>query len=375
MEIWSLTRFPEGEEPGKPTPPEAWECDDPRWPPIPAQDFSNLPRQQKGLHAKGFEYMRLSERARGTHLELRTDHRRLPRRPSLRAAAPGAAVGQRGSLRQADRRHRLLSMETTYAEVVEGIRATIAAYTQALDDGRTDDVVATFCPDGVCEIPGMGTHEGHDALRTAYAGWKPRGPSVTSSSTPSSPTGTTTRPTRSATWSSSCRATPAGRSRSWADTTTRSTTTTARGASTIGRASRLSSRRLVQQRPARQPRSTQRDHDRARPPAPRGRPVGTDVAVVNALRPHRLQGPLLRSQRVVAVEQARQHVGVAIDAHQHNRTRLLTRSTPSTTGGNRLPRSSACSSHGVRRLRHATKNAPGDQRRSRVSFPGSRDIG
>ena len=50
----------------KPTPPEPWECDDPRWPPIPAQDFSNLPRQQKGLHAKGFEYMRLSERARGT---------------------------------------------------------------------------------------------------------------------------------------------------------------------------------------------------------------------------------------------------------------------------------------------------------------------
>jgi len=65
MEIWSLTRFPEGREPGRPTPPEPWECDDPRWPPIPAQDFSNLPRQQRGLHAKGFEYMRLSERAEG----------------------------------------------------------------------------------------------------------------------------------------------------------------------------------------------------------------------------------------------------------------------------------------------------------------------
>jgi phenylpropionate dioxygenase-like ring-hydroxylating dioxygenase large terminal subunit len=65
MEIWSLTRFPEGQEPVRPTPPEAWEFDDPRWPPIPAQDFSNLPRQQKGLHAKGFEYMRLSERAEG----------------------------------------------------------------------------------------------------------------------------------------------------------------------------------------------------------------------------------------------------------------------------------------------------------------------
>src|SRR5207245_6233482 len=36
-----------------------------------------------------------------------------------------------------------------YADVVEGIRATIAAYTQALDDGRTDDVVATYCDDGV----------------------------------------------------------------------------------------------------------------------------------------------------------------------------------------------------------------------------------
>jgi hypothetical protein len=65
MEIWSLTRFAEGHEPEKPTPPEVWDYDDPRWPPIPAQDFSNLPRQQRGLHAKGFEYMRLSERAEG----------------------------------------------------------------------------------------------------------------------------------------------------------------------------------------------------------------------------------------------------------------------------------------------------------------------
>jgi phenylpropionate dioxygenase-like ring-hydroxylating dioxygenase large terminal subunit len=65
MEIWSLTRYPEGDEPGKPTPPEVWEFDDPRWPPIPTQDFSNLPRQQKGLHAKGFEYMRFSEQAEG----------------------------------------------------------------------------------------------------------------------------------------------------------------------------------------------------------------------------------------------------------------------------------------------------------------------
>ena len=65
MEIWSLTRFPEGGAPGKLTTPDVWECDDERWPPIPRQDFSNLPKQQRGLHAKGFEYMRLSERAEG----------------------------------------------------------------------------------------------------------------------------------------------------------------------------------------------------------------------------------------------------------------------------------------------------------------------
>ena len=61
-----------------------------------------------------------------------------------------------------------------FADVVEGVRAALAAYTQALDDGRTDDVVATFCADGACDIPGLGTHEGRDALRAAYAKLTPR---------------------------------------------------------------------------------------------------------------------------------------------------------------------------------------------------------
>jgi nitrite reductase/ring-hydroxylating ferredoxin subunit len=65
MEIWSLTRYPKGEEPPAPEAPEPWAHDDPRVPPIPTQDFSNLPRQQKGLHNKGFEYMRLSEGVEG----------------------------------------------------------------------------------------------------------------------------------------------------------------------------------------------------------------------------------------------------------------------------------------------------------------------
>lgn len=69
-----------------------------------------------------------------------------------------------------------MSTEPTYADVAEGVRAAIAAYTLALDDGRTDDVVATFCPDGSCDIPGMGEHEGHDALHEAYARLTPRRP-------------------------------------------------------------------------------------------------------------------------------------------------------------------------------------------------------
>jgi phenylpropionate dioxygenase-like ring-hydroxylating dioxygenase large terminal subunit len=65
MEIWSLTRYPEGEKRPRPTRPEVWEVDDSRWPPIPAQDFSNMPKQQRGMHASGFEYLRLSDKGEG----------------------------------------------------------------------------------------------------------------------------------------------------------------------------------------------------------------------------------------------------------------------------------------------------------------------
>jgi phenylpropionate dioxygenase-like ring-hydroxylating dioxygenase large terminal subunit len=65
MEIWSLTRFPKGSTGEKPVPPEPWDYDDPRVPPIPTQDFSNLPRQQRGLHSRSFEYLRLSEGIEG----------------------------------------------------------------------------------------------------------------------------------------------------------------------------------------------------------------------------------------------------------------------------------------------------------------------
>lgn len=65
MEIWSLTRSHDGEERPRPTAPEIWDHDDPRFPPIPRQDFSNLPRQQRGLHSIGLDILRLSEQMEG----------------------------------------------------------------------------------------------------------------------------------------------------------------------------------------------------------------------------------------------------------------------------------------------------------------------
>jgi carnitine monooxygenase subunit len=39
--------------------------DSSEFPPIPRQDYSNIPRQQIGLHAEGFEFMRLSRTVEG----------------------------------------------------------------------------------------------------------------------------------------------------------------------------------------------------------------------------------------------------------------------------------------------------------------------
>src|SRR3954471_15061071 len=69
-----------------------------------------------------------------------------------------------------------MSTAPTYADVAEGVRATIGAYAHALDDGRTDDVVALFCADGSCDIPGLGAAHGHDALRAAFARVEPKVP-------------------------------------------------------------------------------------------------------------------------------------------------------------------------------------------------------
>jgi phenylpropionate dioxygenase-like ring-hydroxylating dioxygenase large terminal subunit len=65
FELWSLTTVAEGKEPVTPLQPTYLPYDSQEFPPIPRQDYSNIPAQQKGLHAEGFEFMRLSKEKEG----------------------------------------------------------------------------------------------------------------------------------------------------------------------------------------------------------------------------------------------------------------------------------------------------------------------
>ena len=65
FEIWSLTHFPEGQQPAPVMEPTYLPYDSKDFPPIPQQDYANIPVQQAGLHAEGFEYMRLSGKIEG----------------------------------------------------------------------------------------------------------------------------------------------------------------------------------------------------------------------------------------------------------------------------------------------------------------------
>ncbi|MCJ8156094.1 SRPBCC family protein [Sphingomonas sp. LaA6.9] len=65
FELWSLTMYPEGEEPDPVMEPVILPYDSDQFPQIPRQDYSNIPIQQKGMHAEGFEFMRLSKDIEG----------------------------------------------------------------------------------------------------------------------------------------------------------------------------------------------------------------------------------------------------------------------------------------------------------------------
>lgn len=65
FELWSLTFFPPGKEPIPPMEPTVLPYDSDKFPPIPRQDYSNIPQQQIGLHSKGFDFMRLAKNVEG----------------------------------------------------------------------------------------------------------------------------------------------------------------------------------------------------------------------------------------------------------------------------------------------------------------------
>lgn len=61
FELWSITIPAAGDEMGKPVMGGPYGPDDSeQWPRIPLQDFSNIERQQRGLHSLGFKGLRLS---------------------------------------------------------------------------------------------------------------------------------------------------------------------------------------------------------------------------------------------------------------------------------------------------------------------------
>ncbi len=62
FEMWSLTLMPEGEEVVKPKFDGEFGIDDGEWPLICVQDFSNLERQQRGLHNPGLKTTRLAKK-------------------------------------------------------------------------------------------------------------------------------------------------------------------------------------------------------------------------------------------------------------------------------------------------------------------------
>lgn len=61
FEVWSLTTWPDSYPVGRATLKGRFAKDDAaNWPLIPIQDFSNIERQQKGLHVLGFQGSRLA---------------------------------------------------------------------------------------------------------------------------------------------------------------------------------------------------------------------------------------------------------------------------------------------------------------------------
>lgn len=61
----------------------------------------------------------------------------------------------------------------SYAATAAGVRAAIAAYAQAVDDGRRGDIAALSCEDGWVDLPSAGVVVGRKALDALFRGENP----------------------------------------------------------------------------------------------------------------------------------------------------------------------------------------------------------
>ena len=117
-----------GRSPGSPRatngparpPPEVWEYDDARWPPIPAQDFSNLPAPAAGAARR-----RASSTCACPRRPRATSRTSSGRSTASSPAAPTTSCsrapprGQRQPAHPPDRRHRLLMGELRFPDVAD----------------------------------------------------------------------------------------------------------------------------------------------------------------------------------------------------------------------------------------------------------------
>ncbi|MGW1786927.1 nuclear transport factor 2 family protein [Streptomyces sp. NPDC002143] len=69
-------------------------------------------------------------------------------------------------------------MTVTTEEALAGVQNAIAAYTHALDAGRTEVIPELFTEDGVAEIVGQGTFEGREAIGKAFGAFVPQAPQL-----------------------------------------------------------------------------------------------------------------------------------------------------------------------------------------------------
>jgi nitrite reductase/ring-hydroxylating ferredoxin subunit len=82
FDVWSLTSYPSGQEPVRAELLGVFDKEDEEhWGLIPRQDFSNIERQQRGLHTAGFEHLRLSSKY---EVSIANMHEELDRRIACR---------------------------------------------------------------------------------------------------------------------------------------------------------------------------------------------------------------------------------------------------------------------------------------------------